>query len=427
MPMTTSTISQPVCPDGQSVRADVQIAGEVRQVVFRASEGPVSAGIDGFLTAALIPAMSAGAPLHADGSTAPGLLANLRVVQDVFRCWNRKFRKIELVARDPEASVQRGAGVGCFFSGGVDSFYTLVKNLDKITTLVFVHGLDIGLDNEPFRREVSARIRAVARALNKAVVEVETNIRDFSDRFADWGKYYHGAALASVAHLLAPQLRKVYVPATHTYADLFVWGSHPLSDPWWGSDAVAVVHDGCEATRVDKVGRIAACEPALKHLRVCCATGDYNCGRCEKCLRTMINLFVVGALDRSETFPRELNLARISRISAEDANTRAFIRDNLDALEDAAARPHTELVRALRQALAGRYNRYHWRLLRRWRDRAWPDHPGLYDALDTLLNGRLAAGARMLCGAVLRGCWKKARRAARRPAPLKGTGSLDRP
>jgi hypothetical protein len=378
----------------------------------------VSAGIDGFLTAALIPAMSAGAPLYADGSAAPGLLANLRVIQDVFHCWNRTFRKIELTVRDPEAApAERGAGVGCFFSGGVDSFYTLVKHLDEITTIVFVHGLDFGLDNEPFRREVSTRIRAVARALNKAVVEVETNIRAFSDRFADWGKYYHGAALASVAHVLAPQLHKVYVPATFTFADLHVWGSHPLSDPYWGNDYVNIVHDGCEATRVDKVRRVVACEPALKHLRVCCATGDYNCGRCEKCLRTMINLFVVGALDRSETFPRELDLARISRIRAEDANTRAFIRDNLDALEGGAAPPHPGLVRALRQALAGRYNRHHWRLLRRWRDRAWPDHPGLYDALDTCLNGHLAAGARMLCSALLRGCWKKVRLAARRPAP----------
>ena len=38
-----------------------------------------------------------------------------------------------------------------------------------------------------------------------------------------------------------------------TYAHLGPLGSHPLLDPLWSSEDVELVHDGCEATRLDKL------------------------------------------------------------------------------------------------------------------------------------------------------------------------------
>ena len=45
-----------------------------------------------------------------------------------------------------------------------------------------------------------------------------------------WGTTYHGVALAAVAHLLAPTFGEILIGGTHTYSDLFPWGSHPISD-----------------------------------------------------------------------------------------------------------------------------------------------------------------------------------------------------
>ena len=47
----------------------------------------------------------------------------------------------------------------------------------------------------------------------------------------------------------------------------------------------------------------------MRHLRVCWQNPDnaYNCGRCEKCFRTMLDLWVVGALDRCDTLPHQFD------------------------------------------------------------------------------------------------------------------------
>jgi hypothetical protein len=85
-------------------------------------------------------------------------------------------------------------------------------------------------------------------------------------------------------------------------------------DPLWSTDTVRFVHDGCEATRTEKVQHIAASPLVLATLRVCWPDWgeEYNCGSCEKCIRTMLGLHLAGALSRSETFPRSLD-ARLLR------------------------------------------------------------------------------------------------------------------
>ncbi|MEI2745734.1 MAG: hypothetical protein V9G22_09965 [Ottowia sp.] len=61
--------------------------------------------------------------------------------------------------------------------------------------------------------------------------------------------------------------------------------------------------------RSTKLERVAAWPEGLAALQVCFThdplpPGVANCGRCEKCLRTRLNLLVAGALDRATTFPR---------------------------------------------------------------------------------------------------------------------------
>ena len=103
---------------------------------------------------------------------------------------------------------------------------------------------------------------AVAEALGKQLIEIETNVRDvcrhFGTRTTAWGP-----ALACAALLLQDRLDRILVGATDTYATLIPWGTHPLLDPLFGTEALEIVHDGCEATRVEKLERIAALQVAL--------------------------------------------------------------------------------------------------------------------------------------------------------------------
>ena len=240
-------------------------------------------------------------------------------------------------------------GVGCFFSGGVDSFYTLLKRRAEITHLIFAHGFDILLEDVERRRALES-VRAVADELDKPLIEVHTNLASLAHETGVGWKLYHGAGLAAVALLLQDRLGRVLVPASFSYPDLFPWSSHSLLDPLWSTEQTVIEYDGCEATRVEKVAFVSEHPTAMKHLRVCLARDtDYNCGCCEKCLRTVINLRAAGASGRCETLPGEPDLEAVAGMDLAGESARTFALENLRALEKLGTEPG--LVHALETAL----------------------------------------------------------------------------
>jgi hypothetical protein len=214
-----------------------------------------------------------------------------------------------------------------------------LKHRDEITDLIFISGFDIPLEDDLLRRRTSEMIRKIGSSFGKRVIEVETNHRSFLLSYLrrHWLRLAHGVGLASVGHLLSPFFKRIYIAASHTYADLVPLGSHPILDPLWSTEALEFVHDGCEANRIDKIALLSQFDIALQNLRVCFfprSQGAYNCGRCEKCLRTMINLHAVGALDRCTAFDTHLNVKRVSRLILSDESTRLFVKENLKTLEN---------------------------------------------------------------------------------------------
>jgi hypothetical protein len=112
------------------------------------------------------------------------------------------------------------------------------------------------------------------------------------------------------------------------------------------------MHDGCEANRVDKSAKIAESTIALSNLRVCWKNpdGDYNCGQCEKCQRTMINLLAVGALENCNAFDSGLDLHKIAQLPLHRKPKAAtLMRQNLKALEYKDRAP--DVQEAIRHAL----------------------------------------------------------------------------
>ena len=142
-----------------------------------------------------------------------------------------------------------------------------------------------------------------------------------------------------MALLLSSLFKRIYIPSSETYAHLEPCGSHPLLDPLWSTEHLQIVHDGCEATRIEKVRKIAQHEVALKKLRVCWENKEnaYNCGVCEKCIRTMISLYAIGALDNCTAFKSQLDPHLVSQIKIPNDLVLHHIDDNLKALK---ASPH---------------------------------------------------------------------------------------
>jgi hypothetical protein len=289
--------------------------------------------------------------INVSDSLSEMFVRNLETIQQIYNVWGLGEEVIKLNHTGLVKKESSGIRVGSFFSGGVDSFYTLLKNRDEITDIIFIHGLDIKLKDKELRDKVSLRIKSIAKGLNLNLLEIETNVRDFLDPFVDWGEFGHGAALASIALSISGDFKKIYIPATHSFKDLFPWGSHPVLDNLWSTEALEFVHDGCEATRVQKVTLISGNDIALQNLRVCYTNknSEYNCGVCEKCLRTMVNLEVNNALKRTPVFSNPLILENIGNLNIASDNSRSFVMENIQAIDKIGG--NEELKEALKASL----------------------------------------------------------------------------
>ncbi len=315
---------------------------------------------DPFVAALLQLAMARREGLHIEGRVSARLLASLPTIMDIYQAWKPGLARVDVVAADIAATPAAGTSCGLFFSGGVDSFYSLVKNDDasdgddRITHLVLVFGFDIRLHNATLFEQIAARAAEVAQRAGKQLVVVETNVRTLSDRIVLWD-LYHGGPMAGVGLALGGLLRRGIIASSYAYQELHPWGSHPLLDFLWSSEGVELVHDGCEATRLQKVCRISTSDLALASLRVCWQNEDtqYNCGRCEKCLRTMIALHLVGALDRCATFTQPLTPEAVRGITVGSENGAIFLRELLAAVN--ASGRDADLGAAIRSVIrAGR-------------------------------------------------------------------------
>jgi hypothetical protein len=297
-----------------------------------------------FLSAALLVAMRIGEPLEIEVPCSRRLIdAASGALQEIFTAWYPQLSRVEVRAVRAGPPPPR-VGVASFFSGGVDGSYTFLRHRAEITHLVSVQGIDVQVDNDELWRQIEDSNRALADAMGVTMVNARTNIRRFATpRGVGWSTMLNGAGLASIAHVLG--LPRCYVAATHTYAELFPWGSHPLSDGWWSGDAVEIVHDGA-FSRAGKLKFISREPRILDLLRVCWHDRGYNCGVCEKCVRTRVALRLLGL--STPTLPPLEDVQDVRRHKVWDESEESFFDDNLRLAEQVGDR---EMTRALRSGL----------------------------------------------------------------------------
>jgi hypothetical protein len=277
--------------------------------------------------------------------------------------WNIGLKPIKIKADALVADPLQPRRAASFFSGGVDSFYTYLKNKtdpvqsSRIDSFILVKGFDIEPRNVPLWDSALRNISAIAAADKIELVVVQTNIQGLIDPILSWD-YIHGGCLAAVGLFLRGAFRQIYIPSTFSVEEQVPWGSCLALDGHWSTENTTFVHDGVEATRIDKViWQIAESPLALEHLRVCYENvkGSYNCGHCDKCLRTMISLYVAGALEKSKTFPHVIDPDRVSEITALSVSgTFPGESQNLRGLRERNLAPHLQkaIINSMNNAAA---------------------------------------------------------------------------
>jgi hypothetical protein len=194
------------------------------------------------------------------------------------------------------------------FSGGLDAFESLTRNIDKNPHLISVHGADIEIKDTKRWSEFKRFNSEETIIQQDKLCYVETNIRDFYTYEVDllvgvgwWGKIQHGMALLSVIAPLSflHGLTTIMIGSSNTGEVSFGWGSTSETDEKvrWANQKV--VHDGFEFRRTEKVENIIKFAQKTGHkvkLRVCYSElrDGYNCNVCPKCQRTMLGFLLSG-------------------------------------------------------------------------------------------------------------------------------------
>ncbi|MDX5380694.1 MAG: hypothetical protein LPK31_05145, partial [Actinomycetes bacterium] len=277
-----------VTREGSSTLLESEVTMQGRggqRLWIRTTGEAVPATNDAFVAFALLPAMKLGVPLVSEGPVSRSLLEEaLPGVQRVHAIWGedtrhpRRGRFTPIDVRAPLGDdAPRGPGVGVFFSGGVDSSFSLLEAREAITDLVFIHDFEAAFPEEP-RRAALAGVERVARAFGKRLVQVETNAKEVFGDIVSW-HHYHGAFLIGCALPQQGRLGLVHIPSSVDVGRIVPWGSHPLLDPAWSTAATTFVHDRLDVTRFEKTAVVARDRVLLENLRVCWAPHQ-NCGWC---------------------------------------------------------------------------------------------------------------------------------------------------
>jgi hypothetical protein len=244
---------------------EARIAGTTQRVWFR-TQTPVTPPADAALAACLMPAMSVGGTLTLSDPVSPRILRTQREFQAIQRAWSLDWEfgdtpleEVEVVAPTlvPEPPSPPGR-VGLFFSGGVDSWSSLLDN-DDVTDLIFVRGIDIvagAPHQEGLADVVEERLREAAEAMGLTFHAVETNVRELSDPLSPWETYY-GCAVVAVALFLSPLFERILIAGDSDYEMQVAFGANRLVDQLFSSERLEIVDNGGRYSRVQRVERIA--------------------------------------------------------------------------------------------------------------------------------------------------------------------------
>lgn len=327
-------------------------------------EDDVAANPNAFLTACVLPAMRQGEKRIAlEGPVCPRLCEGLSTAGALLRSWwgaPRGEVRIES-ARGFRAPVpRRPSRSALFFTGGVDSLHLLRRNQidyprahsESFQDAIAVFGLLRPVREAPAAPDTRdvATLNALSSVTAEAglrLVPITTNLTLIEPDLDFFAKEFIGAALSSAAHLLSPTVSSISLASGRNVPLLVPLGTHPLLDPCFSSGALEVRHVGLRFSRIQRFREVCEWDRAIRSLVVCLHSPPppyLNCGRCEKCLRTMTALAAFGRLADARLFPvTEISAAMVDS-AAVTPHVAGYWRELLGPLRDARRNDLTAAV-----------------------------------------------------------------------------------
>jgi hypothetical protein len=352
--------------NGNNWRVATKVCGE--SIWFESSDVELSDHIEAFASLFFIPAMAFGASLRLESPADEMWLKNTRKLTPIFaKWWNYSPEYPVVFNKIANSATPVNSQSGLFFTGGMDSFYSLLRSNHRTDFLVFVHGFDVPIEDEERMNDFHDALCHIAKDTGRSKIVVRTNLRShpvFSK--INWERT-HGAALAAVAHLLAPHISKMLIASSFTYKGAIPWGSHPDTDNLWSCSNSQIIHDDASFRRRQKIEEIGAHPLVQQYVRVCWENLSRvgNCSRCDKCLRTMAVLAVTGQLQNYAAFDHSVPLhIRIDKHFQTPLRLHHYWHWVLENSEDSLLCDSIERLLKRSSGVRGAFRKIMWRLFK---------------------------------------------------------------
>ena len=324
--------------------------------------------VDAFLAACFpLAAIHGEARIRIHGQPCPMLIEGLATAHAWWASWGGMPSPMPSIETSPRADDGAPAGPRrgvAFLSGGVDGLHMLMRNRRLyrpddgayIRDVLFIHGFDIGKrarDPENKRYQMMLRrLEPVAAELGVRLVQCRTNLRHLPSKPDFWELRHNGAALAAVGHAAVAGSAYLFVAASLDITLPVAWGSHPAVDGLFSTQRVTIVHDGIRFSRLQKVRELATWPTGMAALRVCPSSAGSrpNCGECEKCLRTRLELLAAGVEETEAFGPSLISAEQWDKTVQRPLGARLpFYKDLIEPLR---ARGHYELCKLLEEKIS---------------------------------------------------------------------------
>ncbi len=271
---------------------------------------------DAFLAPGLIAAMHFGEDVQVRGTVSPKLAYHLDEFQYVLNFWMPKDVSPVSIQYERLAPAQvQPQTVGCTFSGGVDSWFTIWKHLPQnqplrdfqVTNALFINLFDLTRrDKEKYPRLYN-HYHSELQRLGIDLIPLETNLASLViPRLRI--TYFFAPILAGCAMLFQGLLKRFFIASGRGHREMArrLSSSSPLTERLLSTDTLDLIHYGSKHQRYHKIEIISNWQLAQENLRVCVIPnlGEQvlNCSRCEKCLRTMVTIYALGSMAQFSTF-----------------------------------------------------------------------------------------------------------------------------
>ena len=285
---------------------------------------------DSFLLVLLQIAMSSHQNIKVEAPVSARLLFNLRnSLMPMFLKVLPDSILVDIEAEAKDTPLFSAESVGCGCSLGVDSFSSILKHLEKGVTsgyrithfAIFNTGqlgdLNLEATEKSFRDKVE-ELRPFASEVGLPLVAVNSNLNYvYRDSKVTLLQSYSIRTISAALALQKLFRRYIYASSYSAFnvvfSDYDIGHAESILVPLFSTHNTEIVLSNPVMTRVQKTAFISSSPLVQRYLDVCWASQianmtnndnllrdkvKKNCGKCEKCIRTLFTIELVGNLDK---------------------------------------------------------------------------------------------------------------------------------